>query len=292
MRELRRKLPKRVPGPDLLLPAGRHRHPDPQLRPAGADRRPGRRAATSEANYADRPADLSADRAGARRGGRAPPPGGEPPGRSRRRRPHQGAARSGLTQRDVANNLLISLSSSGQVAPTLAEPGERRQLSGRRADAAVPDRLASTTWRARRSPAPGGGRTAAAREPGHVQPRQSRPPLVSHYNVQPVFDVYASVQERDLGAVATDIDRIVARSRRSLPRGLASTCAGRSRAWRRRSTRLGLGLVFAVVLVYLLMVVNFQSWLDPFIILMALPGALAGIVWMLFVTRPRSACPR
>jgi multidrug efflux pump subunit AcrB len=108
--------------------------------------------------------------------------------------------------------------------------------------------------------------------------------VISHYDVQPVFDVMAGVQDRDLGSVAGEVDRIVADVRTRLPRGSIIQVRGQMQTMRESFRGLAGGLVLAVVLVYLVMVVNFQSWRDPFIILFALPGALSGIVWALFVT--------
>jgi multidrug efflux pump subunit AcrB len=107
--------------------------------------------------------------------------------------------------------------------------------------------------------------------------------VVNHYNVQPVFDVYANVENRDLGGVSRDVQKIIEGIK--LPRGVTVEVRGQVQTMNSSFVRLGLGLIFAILLVYLLMVVNFQSWLDPFIILMALPGALSGIIWMLFVTQ-------
>jgi multidrug efflux pump subunit AcrB len=115
--------------------------------------------------------------------------------------------------------------------------------------------------------------------------------VVNHYNVQPVFDVYANVDLRDLGGVARDVQKIVDDVSKKLPRGTTIDIRGQVRTMNSSFTRLGIGLLFAIVLVYLLMVVNFQSWLDPFIILMALPGALAGILWMLFLTQTTLSVP-
>jgi multidrug efflux pump subunit AcrB len=115
--------------------------------------------------------------------------------------------------------------------------------------------------------------------------------LVSHYNVQPVIDIYGSVQNRDLGAVADEVSRIVDDSRKELPRGSRIVIRGQVETMHSSFTGLLAGLVFAIVLVYLLMVVNFQSWLDPFIIITALPGALAGICWMLFLTHTTISVP-
>jgi multidrug efflux pump subunit AcrB len=102
--------------------------------------------------------------------------------------------------------------------------------------------------------------------------------LVSHYNVQPVFDVYANVERTDLGTLSREVDRIVRDVTPSLPKGAFIDVRGQVETMRTSFFRLGLGVSFAVILVYLLMVVNFQSWLDPFIILMAIPGALTGII--------------
>ena len=110
------------------------------------------------------------------------------------------------------------------------------------------------------------------------------PVIVNHYNVWPVFDVYANVDRRDLGSVGAAVEQIMRDEEPKLPRGTTFSLRGQIDTMESSFYRLGLGLAFAVILVYLLMCVNFQSWLDPFIILTALPGALAGILWMLFVT--------
>jgi multidrug efflux pump subunit AcrB len=108
--------------------------------------------------------------------------------------------------------------------------------------------------------------------------------VTNHYNVQPVFDVFVSVRRRDLGGVSNDVDRILDKYRQHLPPGVQVSVRGQVTSMHESFTGLGLGMIFAVLLVYLLMVVNFQSWLDPFIILTALPGAACGILWMLFVS--------
>ncbi|HEX3449867.1 MAG TPA: efflux RND transporter permease subunit, partial [Isosphaeraceae bacterium] len=115
--------------------------------------------------------------------------------------------------------------------------------------------------------------------------------VVSHYNVQPVFEVYANVQGRDLGGVSADVNRVVDLVRPDLPRGSSIAIRGQVESMNSSFSGLAFGLVFAVLLVYFLIVVNFQSWLDPFIILTALPGALAGILWMLFVTQTTVSVP-
>jgi multidrug efflux pump subunit AcrB len=115
--------------------------------------------------------------------------------------------------------------------------------------------------------------------------------VVSHYNVQPAVDIFGSVQGRDLGAVSRDMAPILEASRASLPRGSQLMVRGQIETMRTSFAGLLTGLAFAIVLVYLLIVVNFQSWLDPFIIVSALPAALAGILWMLFVSETTISVP-
>jgi multidrug efflux pump subunit AcrB len=115
--------------------------------------------------------------------------------------------------------------------------------------------------------------------------------IVNHYNVWPVFDVYANVDRRDLGGVGSEVEKIMNQERAHLPRGMTLDMRGQYETMQSSFLRLGLGMIVAVVLVYLLMSVNFQSWLDPFIILTALPGAMAGILWMLFVTGTTLSVP-
>ena len=112
-----------------------------------------------------------------------------------------------------------------------------------------------------------------------------RPAVVSHYSTAPVMDVYASVQGRDLGGVASDIAKSLKPFQDHLPRGTRIVTRGQVQTMRSSFIGLGVGLMMAIVLIYLLIVVNFQSWLDPFIIITALPGALAGICWILLLTR-------
>lgn len=116
-------------------------------------------------------------------------------------------------------------------------------------------------------------------------------PLVSHYDIQPVIDIFGSVQRRDLGGVADEIQKIVDDSRKELPRGSEMVIRGQVQTMKSSYSGLISGLAFAILLVYLLIVVNFQSWLDPFIIVAALPAALAGIVWFLFVTKTNVSVP-
>jgi multidrug efflux pump subunit AcrB len=117
------------------------------------------------------------------------------------------------------------------------------------------------------------------------------PVIVNHYNVAPVFDVYANVDRRDLGSIGKEVQKIMKDEETQLPRGTTLSLRGEYETMQTSFVRLGLGMAFAVVLVYLLIAVNFQSWLDPFIILTALPGAMAGILWMLFVTGTTLSVP-
>ena len=119
----------------------------------------------------------------------------------------------------------------------------------------------------------------------------TRPATVNHYNVQPVIDVYASTQDRDLGAVAAETDKVIKTFDGHLPRGTHIVVRGQVATMRSSFIGLGLGLAGAILLVYLLIVINFQSWLDPFIIIAALPGALAGICWFLLLTRTTLSVP-
>lgn len=190
----------------------------------------------------------------------------------------------GVTQRDVANSLLISLSSSGQTQPNYwLDP--RNGVSYPVNVQTPPARLDSFDD-LRRTPIapPGGGSVQVLSNLSQLE-RSSTMAVVNHYNVQPVFDVYANVDGRDLGGVADEARKIVGELSAKLPRGMTIEMRGQVSTMESSFTRLGLGMLFAVLLVYLLMVVNFQSWLDPFIILMALPGAMCGIVWMLFSTQ-------
>ncbi len=121
--------------------------------------------------------------------------------------------------------------------------------------------------------------------------RGAGPAVVSHRDIQPIVDIYGSVQGRDLGGVARDINRIVSQASKNLPRGSQVVIRGQIETM--RSSYIGLlsGLAFSIVLVYLLIVVNFQSWLDPLIIIAALPAALAGIAWFLFLTGTTLSVP-
>src|SRR3984885_1910631 len=200
------------------------------------------------------------------------------------------ANEAGLTQRDVASSLLISLSASGQVAPNeWLDPknGVNYQVA-----AQTPQFKIDTLDAMQRTPitALSGGSKELLYNLAQLK-RNNSPEVESHYNIQPVVDIFASPDRRDLGGLAADVERIIAKTRATLPRGTSITLRGQVDTMRTSFTRLGLGMIFAVVLVYLVMTINFQSWLDPFIILMALPGAMAGMLWMLYLTRTTLSVP-
>ena len=193
------------------------------------------------------------------------------------------AQQVGLQQRDVAQNLLVSLSGSFQTQPTFwlnRENGVTYNVVVQTPEYRVDSlqALMNIPITAPGAPAPQVLGNLATLSPAVT------PALISHYNIQPVMDVYASVQGRDLGGVARDTRKIVADFQKKLPRGSHIDVRGQVETMTSSFVGLGVGLVMSIVLVYLLIVVNFQSWLDPFIIITALPGALAGIVWMLLLT--------
>ena len=194
------------------------------------------------------------------------------------------AEQIGLTQQDVANTVLYSLSSSGQAARNywlnpqngvtylLAVQTPQNQIDS-------VDALQSTPVVVNGQAAPQLLSNLATIQRGTTST------VVNHYNVQPVFDVFLSVQGRSLGAVAREVDKVLADVKKNLPRGTFITVRGQVKSMQSSFWGLGTGILFALVLVYLLMVVNFQSWTDPLIIIMALPGALFGVLWALFVTQ-------
>ncbi|MEH2168517.1 MAG: efflux RND transporter permease subunit [Nostoc sp.] len=199
------------------------------------------------------------------------------------------AQQLGMTQRDVANSVLTSLSSSGQAAINQwldPKKGVSYTLAVQ-----VPQYKIDSIDSLKNTPV-GNGQTAPQLL-GNLASvkRDTVMQVVNHYNIQPVFDIYANSSGRDLGGVAGDVNRIIADYQKKLPKGSQINVRGQVQTMNSSFLGLGLGLVFAIVLVYCLMVVNFQSWLDPLIIMMALPSALAGIVWMLFVTRTTFSVP-
>jgi multidrug efflux pump subunit AcrB len=196
----------------------------------------------------------------------------------------------GLTERDVANNVLISLSSSFQTTPNFwlnPQNGVSYNIAVQTPQYKINsvDALNNIPVNSPTATAPQLFENLASMK------RETEPAVVDHYNVRPVIDVYASVQGRDLGGVAKDVQQITTAAAKSLPRG--STLVTRGQVATMHSSFVGLfaGLAFAIALVYLLLVVNFQSWTEAFIIITALPGALAGVVWILYLTQTTLSVP-
>ena len=200
------------------------------------------------------------------------------------------AQQMGLSQRDVASDLLVSLSSSGQTAPNFwLNPANGVQYA---VSVMTPQYKMGSLDELESTPvAVSGALTPQLFGNLASSSRGTTPAVVNHYNIQPVFDVFASADRRDLGGVARAIDAIIETEKGALPKGSQITMRGQVQSMRSSFTGLGLGIVFAILLVYVILVVNFQSWLDPLIIIMALPGALAGIIWMLFVTHTTFTVP-
>jgi len=232
------------------------------------------------------------------------------------------AASTGLTQQNVAQSLLVALSGSFQTSPNfyldphngvsyniaVMSPQYRMdtmaqleslpitgsgsiRTTGIAPSTVAPGSDAAALPGAQTTAAPGAAATPevlgnlAAIEPGAEQG------LISHYNIQPVIDIYTNVDGADLGSVTRAMDKIVAKHQKELPRGSSFILRGQSDTMHKSYLGLLEGLAFAIVLVYLLIVVNFQSWLDPFLIIAALPAAIAGIVWFLFLTGTHLSVP-
>jgi multidrug efflux pump subunit AcrB len=228
------------------------------------------------------------------------------------------ASQLGLTESDVTNSMLISLSGNGALAPNfwvnwtngvnysvgvqtpqyrvdsldalLRTPISPASANGRTTTASNVGASPSGDSMAYGNPGAMNGSTQLLSNLVSVE-RSTAPVIINHYNVWPVFDVYANVDRRDLGGVGSEVEKIMHQEEKHLPRGMTFALRGQIDTMQSSFFRLGLGMIFAVALVYLLMAVNFQSWLDPFIILTALPGAMAGILWMLFVTGTTLSVP-
>jgi multidrug efflux pump subunit AcrB len=194
------------------------------------------------------------------------------------------ARQIGLSQQDVAQSMLISLTGTLQTAPNQwlnPNNGVNYQVVVQ-----TPQYRVDSLQALARTPitSPQGNTTQLLGNLATFRRDQS-PIIVDHYNIQPVFDIYADVDRRDLGAVAAQINKIMADTQKTLPNTTTLALRGEVKTMNDSFTRLGIGIIFAIGLVYLLMAVNFQSWLDPAIILMAIPCAFCGILWMLFVTQ-------
>ncbi|HEY4263019.1 MAG TPA: efflux RND transporter permease subunit [Schlesneria sp.] len=197
----------------------------------------------------------------------------------------------GITERDISNDLLISLSSSGQGTPNFwldVKSGVQYLVAVQTPQFKIDsiDALYNT-------PVTRSGEGPRSQLLGNVAAVHYGfgPTNVTHYNIAQTFDVLAGVQGTDLGRVSTEIDKILRELSPTLPRGTTITVRGQIQSMNTSFRGLSYGLIFSVALVYLLMVVNFQSWLDPFIILMALPGAMSGILWMLFLSHTTISVP-
>jgi multidrug efflux pump subunit AcrB len=187
-----------------------------------------------------------------------------------------------LTENNVANSLLLSLSGSGQVAPSywldpkngvsylVAVQTPQYKMDSVRALFDTPVNATGTPPQLLDNVATFG--------------RTNTPQVISHYNVQPTFDIYANVANRDLGGLTSDVESVLTKYKGKLPQGTTTALQGQTLSMKQSFSSLKLGILFAIILVYLLMVVNFQTLIDPLIIIGALPGAMSGVLWMLFLT--------
>ena len=206
------------------------------------------------------------------------------------------AIQAGFQARAIAQNVLIALSGSAQTTPNFwlnPKNGVSYPLTTESPQYAIDSLQALGNIPLSSGDEAGALRNGTPPILGSLSTlsRGAQEAVVSHYNVQPVIDVFAGVQGRDLGAVAADVERLVAQARTQLPPGSSIVVRGEVQTMQSSFQGLLLGLGFAVLLVYALMVVNFQSWVDPLVIIGGLPGALAGATWMLFVTRTTVSVP-
>jgi len=196
----------------------------------------------------------------------------------------------GLTERDVTNNLSNALAGSAQSAPVyFIDPKTGVSYP---VVAQAPEYLVGSISDLANVPVSGAAGTPVQPLGGLATIRRSNTvPVVSHYNLAPVIDIYATTHGRDLGAVAGDVQKIIKDMEARQPKGATVTIRGQFATMTTAFSGLGFGLAVAVLFIYLLIVVNFQSWTDPFVIITALPAALAGIVWMLFATGTTLSVP-
>jgi multidrug efflux pump subunit AcrB len=196
----------------------------------------------------------------------------------------------GISEKDVATAMQTTLSGSSQTSPTYwlnPRTGVSYPVSIQ-----TPPRILGTINGLKNIPLT----TSSGADPqllgglATIQ-RISSNAVVSHYNVRPVIDIYATPQGRDLGGVATDIRQVMQKTAHEMPNGASVSLRGQVTTMTSAYQQLYVGLAFAVVLIYLLIVINFQSWLDPFVIVIALPTALAGIVWILFASNTTLSVP-
>jgi multidrug efflux pump subunit AcrB len=200
------------------------------------------------------------------------------------------ASLAGLTEKDVATAMLTTLSGSSQSAPTYwLDPKNGVSYA---VSVQTPQRDINTMTGLKNIPVTdsSGAHPQLLAAVANVERARSNA-VVSHYNVQPVIDIYATQQGRDLGALASDIQKVIHGTAPHLPKGATVALRGQVSTMTSAYQQLYIGLAAAIVLIYLLIVVNFQSWIDPFVIVMALPTALAGIAWMLFGTGTTLSVP-
>ena len=202
------------------------------------------------------------------------------------------AAQMNMSERDVSNSVLLSLTGSGQVSPLywLNPKFGIQYLVNVRAPEHAMNSLTSLESLPITTSRVGEGDGQLLMNVAGIK-RTQGPAVISHYNVLPVIDVFGGVSGRDLGGVLRDIQPLVEEAKKSLPRGAFIVVRGQAETMQSSFVGLGVGLVGAIVLIYMLLVVNFQSWLDPLIIISALPGALAGVVWGLFLTQTTLSVP-
>jgi multidrug efflux pump subunit AcrB len=198
----------------------------------------------------------------------------------------------GLSEQNVASSVLLALSGSSQVTPTYwLDPSNGIQYL---VNVRIPEPGTTTLSALQSIPLtasiPGRANSQVLNNVADVTHITSQP-IYSHYNVLPVVDVFGAVNGRDLGGVLSDIKPIVDQARKTAPRGVTISLRGQAATMNSSFVGLSVGMLAAIVLIYLLLVVNFQSWLDPFIILTALTGALAGVVWALHVTGTTLSVP-
>ncbi|QOT74082.1 MULTISPECIES: efflux RND transporter permease subunit [Sphingobium] len=197
----------------------------------------------------------------------------------------------GLSERDVTTSLASQLAGTSQTAPVFfvnPENGVQYPVV-----AQAPEYLVGSMSDLSNVPVSGSAASASVQPLGGLATikRSNTVPIVSHYDIAPVLDIFATTQGRDLGAVARDVQRAIRSLEKELPKGTTVTIRGQYATMNTAFSGLGWGLAGAIVLIYLLIVVNFQSWVDPFVIITALPAALAGIVWMLFTTGTTLSVP-
>ncbi len=197
----------------------------------------------------------------------------------------------GFSAHDIAQNLLVSLSGSFQTAPTFwldPQNGVSYSIATQ-----TPQYRAASIQDLENTPVTGTNPNSPPSLMASLvsMQRGAGMAVVSHYNVAPVIDIFGSVDGRDLGGVSRDINKIIDSARNQLPHGSRVAVRGQVQTMRSSYTGLLIGLLFAILLDYLLIVVNFQSWLDPFIMISALPAALAGIAWFLFITHTTLSVP-